>query len=122
MAILEWPGLSPVDQRSLCTELDSLIRQVMDQQMHALDTLDDLFARMAAALLALLELHEPDEQGYCPMCPDQQPPCAVLHTVHEYLKAPLALVWWHELHRRGNRLSIDEVGVWLAMSEVRSAS
>ena len=35
--------------------------------MHALDTLDDEFARMAAALLALLDSYdEPDLQGRCP--------------------------------------------------------
>lgn len=116
MAILEWPALPPVDRQRLCSELDSLIRQVSDQEMHALDTLDNLFARMAAALLALLELHDPDEQGWCPMCPDQRPPCVVVQTVHEYLNQPLALVWWHELRRQGTRLSFDEVGAWLADS------
>lgn len=120
MTTLEWPTSPPADQRTLCAELDSLIQQVIDQEMHAFDTLDDLFARMALALLALLESHEPDEHGLCPMCPDPRPPCEVLQTVREYLMQPLALVWWHELRRRGDRLGIDEVGTWLAMSDTRA--
>jgi hypothetical protein len=61
---------------------------------------------MAAALRALLDLHEPNQAGRCP----------ILETVHHYLNQPLTLVWWHELHRRHEPIPVDQVGAWLAMS------
>lgn len=100
MTALEWPVEAlPVDRDALCGELDSLIGQVINQEMHALDTLDDEFARMAAALLALLRAHEPDQHGRCPQYPDL-PSCAVLTTGHQYLKQPLTLIWWHLFNER----------------------
>ena len=123
MTALEWPvELPAVDRDALCAELDSLIEQVIDEEMHALDTLDDQFARMAAALLALLRAHQPDQHGRCQHCPAGAAPCEVLQTVHQYLKQPLTLLWWH-LHqqRRDRPMPIDEVGAWLAASQTPHA-
>lgn len=119
MTALEWPvELPPADRDALCAELDSLIEQVIEEDIHALDTLDDQFARMAAALLALLRAHEPDRHGRCPRCPARLPGCELLETVHRYLKQPLTLVWWHLLAQRRDRpMPVDEVGAWLAASQ-----
>lgn len=122
MTALEWPvELPPVDRDALCAELDSLIEQVIDEEMHALDTLDDQFARMAAALLALIRAHEPDRRGRCRRCPAGARACEVLETVHEYLKQPLTLMWWHLHRQRGRSMSVDEVGAWLAASQTPHA-
>ena len=122
MTLLEWPAELPsADRRALRTELDSLIGQIIDEEMHALDSLDDKFARMAAALLALLDAHTPDEHGRCLMCPRRQskdePSCAVLQTIHEYLKQPLTLIWWHQFHKRGEAMTVDEIGAWIERSD-----
>ena len=53
--------------------------------MHALDTLDDQFARMAAALLALLSAHNLDSNRRCSQCPVRESGCDVIETVHHYL-------------------------------------
>lgn len=118
MSVLEWPAeLPPADRDALCAELDSLVEQVINQEIRALDTLDDTFARMAAALLAVLGTHEPDEHGRCSRCPARPSACEVLETVHQYLKQPLTLLWWHLHNQRGEPLPIDEVGAWIAASE-----
>lgn len=119
MTALEWPVEAPPANRdALCDELDSLIEQVISQEMNALDTLDDEFARMAAALLALLRAHEPDQHGRCPSCPSLPTTCAVLTTIHQYLKQPLTLVWWHVFNERNpTPTAVDEIGAWLAASQ-----
>lgn len=96
-------------------ELAELIEQVIDEEMRALDSLDDLFARMAAALLALLDSHEADADGGCPRCRASK--CDVLETVHQYLKQPLVLVWWHLFRRRGEPIHIDALGAWITRSQ-----
>ena len=69
MTVLEWPDeLPPMDWAALRGELDSLIKQVISEEMNALDTLDDQFARMAAALIALLDSHAPNSEGRCRGC------------------------------------------------------
>lgn len=116
MTVLEWPCELPAPDRSaLRAELADLIEQVIDEDIRALDALDDEFARMAAALLALLDSHEPDPRGRCPKC--RAAACEVLTTIHQYLKQPLVLVWWHQLRRSGAPMSIDAVGSWLAASQ-----
>jgi len=121
MVVLGWPDeLPPMDRRALRAELDSLVEQVINEEMHALDTLDDQFARMAAALIALLDSHEPDSNGRCRGCPERRPqqaPCDALETIHQYLKQPLTLVWWHQFNRLGRPMSIDEVGAWIDKSQ-----
>jgi hypothetical protein len=122
MVALEWPDeLPPMDWQALRAELDSLVEQVINEEMHALDTLDDQFARMAAALIALLDSHEPDPEGRCRSCPERRSPqqvsCDVLETIHQYLKQPLSLIWWHQFNRRGKPIPIDEIGAWIDKSQ-----
>jgi hypothetical protein len=119
MTALEWPVEGPpADRDALCGELDSLIEQVINQEMNALDSLDDEFARMAAALLVLLRAHEPDQLGRCLSCPNLPATCEVLATIHQYLKQPLTLVWWHVFNERNPApTSVDEIGAWLAASQ-----
>lgn len=117
MTTLDWPKLQPADRDVLHAELCSLIEQVVNEELHALDTLDDQFARMTAALLALLNQHELGQGGRCTRCPTRPSGCDVLETVHQYLNQPLALVWWHMHQQRDAPMSIDEVGAWLAASE-----
>ena len=115
MAVLEWPRVPDADRSTLRAELADLIEQVIDEEMNALDELDDQFARMAAALLALLDSHEPDAGGRCPIC--RASTCDVLETVHQYLKQPLVLMWWHQFRRRGEPVHVDAIGGWLAESQ-----
>ena len=115
MTALEWPTLPDADRSVLREDLADLIEQVIDEEIHALDTLDDRFARMAAALLALLDSHDPDAQGQCPKCGSGR--CDVLETIHQFLKQPLALVWWHQFRRRGQPMHLDAVGAWITSSQ-----
>jgi hypothetical protein len=115
MTVLEWPSVPEADSSALCAELADLVGQIIDGEVHALDTLDGRFARMAAALLALLDSHEPDALGLCRRCRPTR--CDVLETVNQYLRQPLILVWWHEFRRRGKPMPVDAVGDWLARSE-----
>ena len=121
MTVLRWPEeLKPVSREAICAELESLVEQVINEEMHALDTLDDKFARMAAALLALLRAHRPDFEGGCVACPPEanlrSAGCELVETVHQYLKQPLTLVWWHVHNDRGEPMRLDEVGAWIAAS------
>jgi hypothetical protein len=94
--------LPPADRDALRAGLRRLLTEVMDGELHALDNLDDLFARTAAALVALLDEHPPDSE--------------VVQTVHQFLNQPLNLLWWH-LHRwAGNAVHIDDVAIWTTQS------
>ena len=116
MTALEWPDPPPPDRNALRADLNSLVDQIVNAELTALDTLDDQFARMAAALITLLDHHEPDSTGRCPRCTPAAPGCETLETIHNYLNQPLTLVWWHELRRRGEPMPIDQIGTWLANS------
>lgn len=116
MTTLQWPADPPAaDASSLRAELADLIDQVVNEQMRALDTLDDQFTRMAAALLMLLGSHEPDGHGRCPACGTAN--CDVLETIHQFLKQPLILVWWHQFRRRDEPMHIDSVAAWINQSQ-----
>jgi len=117
MTVLDWPELRHANRDELCAELGALIEQIVNEDVHALDTLDDQFARMVAALLTLLKTHELDNDGRCSRCPTRPSGCDVLETVQQHLKQPLTLLWWHVHKQRDNNMPIDEVGAWLAASQ-----
>jgi hypothetical protein len=112
VTVLQWPQLPPPDREALRTGLHRLLSQVTDGELTALDTLDDLFTRVIAALSALLDSHEPDEHGHCHHCPAEPFGCEVVETVHQYLNQPLNLLWWHLHRNNGVPLHLDDVAIW----------